>query len=64
MIDGLNDDVSALTFDPVRNSLFTVTNQNAELVELSLDGKILRRIALVGFGDAEPWSTSATTTPT
>ena len=53
VIDGLNDDVSALTFDPVRNSLFTVTNKNAELVELSLDGKILRRIALVGFGDAE-----------
>ncbi len=53
VIDGLNDDVSALTFDPVRNSLFTVTNKNAELVELSLDGNILRRIALVGFGDAE-----------
>jgi len=53
VIDGLNDDVSALTFDPVRNSLFTVTNKNAELVELSLEGKILRRIALVGFGDAE-----------
>jgi uncharacterized protein YjiK len=53
VIDGLNEDVSALTFDPVRNSLFTVTNKNAELVELSLDGKILRRIALVGFGDAE-----------
>lgn len=53
VIDGLNDDVSALTFDPVRNSLFTVTNKNAELVELSLDGRILRRIALVGFGDAE-----------
>ncbi|OLY77116.1 DNA-binding protein [Pseudomonas sp. ATCC PTA-122608] len=53
VIDGLNDDVSALTFDPVRDSLFTVTNKNAELVELSLEGKILRRIALVGFGDAE-----------
>ncbi|NWC93506.1 MULTISPECIES: SdiA-regulated domain-containing protein [unclassified Pseudomonas] len=53
VIEGLNDDVSALTYDPVRNSLFTVTNKNAELVELSLDGKILRRIALVGFGDAE-----------
>ncbi|MBT2342177.1 MULTISPECIES: SdiA-regulated domain-containing protein [Pseudomonas] len=53
VIDGLDDDVSALTFDPVRKSLFTVTNQNSELVELSLDGKILRRIALVGFGDPE-----------
>lgn len=53
VIDGLEDDVSALTFDPVRKSLFTVTNKKSELVELSLDGRILRRIPLVGFGDAE-----------
>jgi uncharacterized protein YjiK len=53
VIEGLHDDVSALTYDPVRKSLFTVTNQNSELIELSLDGKILRRIALVGFGDPE-----------
>ncbi|MGJ7516646.1 SdiA-regulated domain-containing protein [Pseudomonas baetica] len=53
VIEGLDDDVSALTFDPVRKSLFTVTNKNSELIELSLDGKILRRIALVGFGDPE-----------
>jgi uncharacterized protein YjiK len=37
----------------VRKSLFTVTNKNAELIELSLDGKILRRVALIGFGDPE-----------
>ncbi|WP_053214826.1 SdiA-regulated domain-containing protein [Pseudomonas sp. Q12-87] len=53
VIEGLDDDVSALTFDPVRKSLFTVTNQNAELIELSLEGKVLRRIALIGFGDPE-----------
>src|SRR5471032_1317566 len=53
VIEGLNKDVSALTYDPVRKSLFTVTNKNAELIELSLDGKILRRVALIGFGDAE-----------
>jgi uncharacterized protein YjiK len=52
-IAGLNDDISALTFDPVRKSLFTVTNKNAELIELSLDGRILRRVALIGFGDPE-----------
>ncbi|NUT86017.1 SdiA-regulated domain-containing protein [Pseudomonas corrugata] len=52
VIEGL-DDVSALTFDPVRKSLFTVTNKNAELIEVSLDGKILRRVALIGFGDPE-----------
>lgn len=53
VIEGLDEDVSALTYDPIRKSLFTVTNKNAELIELSLEGKILRRIALVGFGDPE-----------
>ncbi|MFZ2321711.1 MAG: SdiA-regulated domain-containing protein [Pseudomonas sp.] len=53
VIDGLRDDVSALTYDPDRRSLFTVTNQRAELIELSLAGKILRRMPLTGFGDAE-----------
>ncbi|WP_409315821.1 SdiA-regulated domain-containing protein [Pseudomonas sp. KCJK9016] len=53
VIEGLNDDVSALTYDPVRKSLFTVTNKHAELIELSLEGRILRRVALIGFGDAE-----------
>ena len=52
-IDGLEDNVSALTYDPVRKSLFTVTNKQPEMVELSLDGHIMRRIPLVGFGDAE-----------
>ncbi len=53
VIEGLSDDVSALTYDPDRNSLFTVTNQRAQLIELSLDGELLRRIDLHGFGDAE-----------
>jgi len=53
VVEGLDDDISALTYDPIRRSLFTVTNKNSELIELSLDGKILRRVALVGFGDPE-----------
>ena len=52
-IAGLEDDVSALTYDPDRRSLFSVTNHKAELIEQSLNGQVLRRIALVGFGDAE-----------
>lgn len=52
-IIGLDDDVSALTYDPDRRSLFTVTNQNSQLIELSLDGRVLRRVKLIGFGDAE-----------
>ncbi len=52
-IVGLDDDVSALTYDPDRRSLFTVTNQNSQLIELSLDGRILRQVQLLGFGDPE-----------
>jgi uncharacterized protein YjiK len=52
-IEGLHDDVSGLTFDPERNSLYTVTNARAQLIELSLSGEVLRRIDLHGFGDAE-----------
>lgn len=52
-IKGIEDDASSLTFDPIRQTLFTVTNKDAELFELSLDGRILRRIKLIGFGDAE-----------
>lgn len=52
-IAGLEDDISALTYDPQRNSLFTVTNKKPQLIELSLAGKLLRRIELHGFGDPE-----------
>lgn len=52
-IEGLDDDISALTFDPDRKTLFTVTNNRSELIELSLDGRILRRMPLTGFGDPE-----------
>lgn len=52
-IEGLDDDMSALTFDPDRRTLFTVTNKNPQIIELSLDGRILRRIQLGGFFDPE-----------
>jgi uncharacterized protein YjiK len=51
-IEGV-ENLSALTYDPDRKTLFTVTNQDTELIELALDGTILRRIALAGFGDTE-----------
>ena len=52
-IAGLDSDASALSYDPDRKTLFTVTNKNAQLVEMSLDGRTLRRIPLKGFGDSE-----------
>lgn len=46
-------DVSALSFDPARNTLVSVTNQRPHFLELSLEGELLRRIPLEGFKDPE-----------
>ncbi|EXF43611.1 SdiA-regulated [Pseudomonas sp. BAY1663] len=53
VIGGIDDDLSALTFDPDRNSLIAVTNGNPHLLELSLEGDLVRAIPLVGLGDPE-----------
>jgi uncharacterized protein YjiK len=53
VVEGIDDDLSALTFDPDRNSLIAITNGKPQLLELSLDGKLLRALPLVGFGDPE-----------
>lgn len=53
VIEGLESDISALTYNPVRNTLITVTNKVPELIELSLDGRLLGRIPLDGLGDPE-----------
>lgn len=45
--------VSALTHDPDRRSLFSVTNKPAKVIEMSLDGELKRTIDLEGFGDPE-----------
>jgi uncharacterized protein YjiK len=47
------DETSGLTYHPGRNTLFTVTGKHPQLVELSLDGEVLRRIRLIGFADPE-----------
>ena len=52
-VGGIDDDLSALTYDPDRNSLIAITNGNPQFLELSLDGQLLRAIPLVGFGDPE-----------
>lgn len=46
-------DVSALTYDPDRRSLFSVTNKPARVIEISLEGELKRTIDLEGFGDPE-----------
>ncbi|MEN0105505.1 MAG: SdiA-regulated domain-containing protein [Pseudomonas sp.] len=48
-----NDETSDLTYNPDTKTLFTVTGKEPLLVELSLAGDVLRRIALVGFSNPE-----------
>lgn len=52
-VEGVDDDLSGLTYDPQRNSLFAITNQAPQVIELSLEGRVLRKISLKGFHDPE-----------
>ncbi|MBB3103410.1 SdiA-regulated domain-containing protein [Azomonas macrocytogenes] len=52
-IEGIDENLSALTYDPDRKSLFAITNGQPRIVELALDGRLLRSIELVGFSDCE-----------
>tara|TARA_Y100001951_G_scaffold73716_1_gene60622 strand:+ start:3379 stop:4305 length:927 start_codon:yes stop_codon:yes gene_type:complete len=53
-LSGLDkDETSGLTYNPATRTLFTVTGKHPLLVELSLQGEILRRIELKGFANPE-----------
>lgn len=52
-VEGIEDDLSALTFNPVTNSLFGVLNGKPLIVELSLEGELLREISVQGVADME-----------
>ena len=46
-------ETSGLSWSPLSNTLFTVTGKIPKLVELSLDGDVLRVVELRGFSDPE-----------
>lgn len=52
-IAGLEDNASGLTYRASSNTLFMVVNNPEKILELSLDGKVLRSISLTGFEDTE-----------
>lgn len=53
-LQGLEDDeLSGLTYSPESDTLFTVTGKFPQLIELTLDGQVLRRIDLHGFANPE-----------
>ena len=50
---GVAANLSGLTYDPERRSLFAITNAPPEIIELSLSGDVMRRIPLSGVSDPE-----------
>ena len=52
-IGGLKDNVSGLAYSPETGTLFAVINRQPEVAELSLDGRLLRRIPIEGGNDPE-----------
>jgi uncharacterized protein YjiK len=50
---GVENDVSGLTYDPDRGTLLAITNARSQIIELSLEGEVLRRIPVSGLGDPE-----------
>ena len=47
------DEASDLAFNPLTTTLFSVMGKNPFLVELTLDGEVLRKIPLVGWSNPE-----------
>lgn len=47
------DEASDLSYNPATNTLFSVMGKNAFLVELNLNGDVLRKIALNGWSNPE-----------
>jgi uncharacterized protein YjiK len=47
------DEVSGLTYSAESDTLFTVTGKHPQLIELTLDGQVMRRIDLHGFANPE-----------
>jgi uncharacterized protein YjiK len=52
-IDGINRDISGLTYSPQTATLFAVANRPSRIIELSTEGRLLRMIELDGVKDPE-----------
>ncbi len=53
IIKEIPDDLSGITYSPISNTLFAVTNSPEKLFELDLSGHVIRSIELVNFDDTE-----------
>ncbi|BFM17028.1 SdiA-regulated domain-containing protein [Maricurvus nonylphenolicus] len=53
VIDSVAHNASGITYNPDTNTLFAVVNNPEILLELTLEGELLRKIPLEGFHDTE-----------
>lgn len=52
-IEGIEDNLSGLTFHPESGYLYGIINNPEQIVVISTAGKLIRKIDLVGFSDTE-----------
>ena len=52
-LQGVEDDLSALAYNPERNTLFGLINGTPLLLEISLEGEVLRTVRIEGVKDME-----------
>ncbi|MDR1934178.1 MAG: SdiA-regulated domain-containing protein [Candidatus Accumulibacter sp.] len=52
-VAGIEDNLSGLTYHPVRHSLFSVINRPPQIIELTLDGRLKRSVPVKGVADLE-----------
>jgi len=52
-VSGISDDLSGVTYNPLTNSLFMITNKNHAIYETTLRGQITRTINLTNANDTE-----------
>jgi uncharacterized protein YjiK len=53
VISSISHNASGLTYNPDTNTLFAVINNPEQLLELTLEGEVIRKMALAGFHDTE-----------
>ncbi len=52
-VSGISADLSGVTYNPLTNTLFMITNKSSKITETTLSGGFIRSITLNGFNDPE-----------
>ncbi|MCB1614417.1 MAG: SdiA-regulated domain-containing protein [Pseudomonadales bacterium] len=52
-VESIKGDLSGLALSPEENTLFAIESTHSHLVEINMDGELIRHIDLINFNDAE-----------